>query len=177
MLNDLVGIVDLALSELLPPYMIPSLYIPVTALPLSTSAKLDRNTMQAWSGKLLLAHLSILESYGKVSGEPQNELEVQLQQLWSDTFQCPISDIHRGSHFFRLSGDSIKAMQLGSVCSRHDLRLTVEMIFKHPVLCHMAAKLQENNMDVLENRWNIHLVSMLTNTVFMEPSREGRSCI
>ncbi|PYH86696.1 acetyl-CoA synthetase-like protein [Aspergillus uvarum CBS 121591] len=146
-LNSLVEELDLRLPGLLPPYMVPSLYIPITALPLSASAKLDRSVLQAWAQKLSRADLSNLVSSERDGGPPQDRWELQLQELWADVLRIPASDIRRGDHFFRLGGDSIKAMQLVSAGSRRDLHLTVELAFKHPVLCHLAAQMRRRQSD------------------------------
>ncbi|PWY82054.1 acetyl-CoA synthetase-like protein [Aspergillus heteromorphus CBS 117.55] len=146
-LSSLVDELDVRLPELLPPYMVPSLYIPITALPLSASAKLDRNALQAWAKQLSRADLSNLMSSDLEGGQPQDHWELQLQELWADVLRIPASDIRRGDHFFRLGGDSIKAMQLVSAGSRHDLHLTVELTFKHPVLCNMAVQARKRQSD------------------------------
>jgi amino acid adenylation domain-containing protein len=143
-LNSLVDALDMRLPELLPTYMVPSLYIPVTALPLSASAKLDRNALQAWTKSLSRTHLSNLICPEINSGQPQDHWELQLQRLWADTLRIPVSDIRRGDHFFRLGGDSIKAMQLVSAGSRQNLPLTVELTFKHPILYQMATQMRKH---------------------------------
>lgn len=142
-LNNLVDELDMKLPELLPPYMIPSLYIPILRLPLSPSAKLDRNSLQLWAKKIPRDYLSNLMSSGQNGGPPEDSWEIQLQQLWAEALRVPQSDIKRGDHFFRLGGDSIKAMHLVSAASRRSLHLTVELMFKYPILYKMAAQMRE----------------------------------
>ncbi|PYH49275.1 acetyl-CoA synthetase-like protein [Aspergillus saccharolyticus JOP 1030-1] len=146
-LRDLVDALDKRLPELLPSYMVPSLYIPIATLPLSASAKLDRNALQSWAKNIPRTYLSNLMPSGLHGEQPQDRWERQLQSLWADILRVPTSDIRRGDHFFRLGGDSIKAMRLVSAASRHNLHLTVELTFKHPVLYKMAAHMREHQSD------------------------------
>jgi hypothetical protein len=93
--------------------MIPSIFIPVSALPLTRSAKLDRSALKVWVEALTatdlarLAASSLQEDHGMYT-----KTEEELRKLWCQVLSLSPEHVSRKSHFFRLGGDSIKAMQL-----------------------------------------------------------------
>ncbi|GKT26448.1 SDR family oxidoreductase [Acidovorax sp. SUPP3334] len=88
----------LALS--LPDYMVPTAFVPLPALPLSSSGKLDRQA------------LPVPEVQGdKPYAGPRTPTETALAVLWADILQLPQVGIH--DNFFEIGGHSLMAVQLG----------------------------------------------------------------
>lgn len=67
-----------------------------------------------------------------------NKEESLLQRLWTGLFDDLTRDVTATDHFFRLGGDSMAAMRLVSPVRQQGMTLTVEKIFKHPVLRDLA---------------------------------------
>jgi aryl carrier-like protein len=64
-------------------------------------------------------------------------MENILSSLWSVALELE-EKISRDDHFFRLGGDSIKAMKLSASARRAGMKLSVQSIFKYPCLERMA---------------------------------------
>ncbi|CZS75139.1 unnamed protein product [Fusarium graminearum] len=126
------------LAETLPQHMIPTAFIPLTSMPLTASAKTDRNVLSALASTISVEQLSY---YALTSAEkqfPSSLAEQQMAKLWQEVLNTKI-DIGIHDSFFRIGGDSISAMHLVSRSRAVGISLTVEQIFKNPTLQHMAA--------------------------------------
>ncbi|KAI7970324.1 hypothetical protein EIK77_000321, partial [Talaromyces pinophilus] len=126
-----------SLLKVLPPYMVPSMYVPMTKLPLNTSGKLDRKALQALIGTLDGEQIcSYLNAEPKQP--PKTPTERQLQALWATVLGSSIDSVGRHDHFFRTGGDSVMAMRLVAAAENENISLTVADIFKHPQLSDLA---------------------------------------
>lgn len=128
------------LKEFLPVYMIPSLFIPISYLPVGMSGKLDRRRLQeAFS---CLSEDEIRGHRFQFAGEkslPTTETEEMLQGLWAKVLE--ISDpstIGLDDGFFDLGGDSITAIQLVAAVRRKGFLLTVADVFASSKLRQMS---------------------------------------
>ncbi|KAL4793121.1 hypothetical protein BDV19DRAFT_400169 [Aspergillus venezuelensis] len=135
------------LMEHLPPYMSPSMYAPVSQLPLNLSGKIDRRAVTQFINKQEDAQL---HQYLSVSGphkEPSTETEYKLQQLWAKTLGVDVSQVSADSHFFHIGGDSVAAMRVVSVARDVELVLRVADLFEHPVLQDLARVVEDRELD------------------------------
>lgn len=116
------------LIDRLPDYMIPSLFVHLEKLPLSTNGKLDRKVLPE------------PEVYyqDKQYTPPQTQLEKQLVQIWSEVLGIPQDNIGIQDKFFNLGGDSIISIQL---VSRLRQRLGVSVQVKDIFMDHTIQKL------------------------------------
>lgn len=127
-----------SLLEVLPPYMVPQLFLPVVGLPLTDSGKLDRRV--TWAAAQQLHSLSQYFLVDEVKVPPSTAMELTLQKLWAATLHIPVSSIGARDDFFRSGGDSISAMRLVSKVREHGgLSLSVADIFRSPMLSELAA--------------------------------------
>jgi amino acid adenylation domain-containing protein len=133
-----------ALREFLPQYMIPTLFIPINAMPLTPTGKLDRKALRQWATNLRAEQMAPYQVNGDSteSRTPDSEDERLLQRLWADVLQMPSSDVRAEDHFFALGGDSVMAIELAARLRADGRNLTVSEIFRLPVLCDMATALE-----------------------------------
>lgn len=90
-----------ALGGALPDYMVPSAFVLVEALPLTTNGKLDRNALPA----------PIARDFAAGAYEaPADELELSLARLFGECLQ--LEQIGRQDNFFDLGGDSLLLVDL-----------------------------------------------------------------
>jgi amino acid adenylation domain-containing protein len=141
------------LQKVLPPHMIPSMFVPIRQIPLTTTGKADRKELRA------LASLSTLEAMS-VHGRNRSHLTCQAPKtaqerllcgLWASVLEIDGASIQPTDHFLQLGGDSIKAMKLVGLARACCLIITVQEIFKQPYLSSMAAvmgsvSLETNNL-------------------------------
>lgn len=130
----------LYLKDLLPAYMVPSLFIPISHLPITYSAKLARNRLRE-----AFAYLSEDEIRGyrlQSDGDKlpaTTQTERILQALWAKVLGIhDPSTISLDDGFFELGGDSITAIQLVAAARREGFLLTVSDVFTAPKLRHMC---------------------------------------
>lgn len=127
-----------SLLEVLPPYMVPQLFLPLISLPLTDSGKLDRRV--TWTAVQKLPSLSEYFLVDGVKVPPCTPTELQLQELWAAALNIPSSSVGARDDFFRSGGDSISAMRLVSKAREHGkLSLSVSDIFRSPTLSDLAA--------------------------------------
>jgi len=134
---------DSSLASVLPTYMIPSFYIPVTKMPWTSSGKLDRsrlrNIVQALP-KEVTGPYRLATSENHSSRVPTSPIEQKLQRLWETILSISKQgSIGLEDHFFRLGGDSVSAMRLVGASRTEGILLSVMDIFRNPRLCDMAS--------------------------------------
>ncbi|EKG18856.1 AMP-dependent synthetase/ligase [Macrophomina phaseolina MS6] len=128
------------LTTVLPPYMVPSAFIPLAALPRNASGKLDRKSMRERADQLPASQLNRYALLASTKRAPRTEQERKLQAAWAETLDAHPDSIGSDTSFFRVGGDSIGAMRMVSIArEKYGLMLTVADIFNQPRLCDMAA--------------------------------------
>jgi amino acid adenylation domain-containing protein/thioester reductase-like protein len=144
--DDKASVVSLAaqmsqqLAQQLPPYMIPSVFLPLAYMPLTASGKTDRRLIASFGDSLTLTELSAVAGNAAVTESrlPTTTTEMTLRQIWADILHCPVEEIGAESNFFHLGGDSIEAMNLTRRCRTEGFQLQVGDILGNLVLSDMA---------------------------------------
>ncbi|TIC90013.1 Nonribosomal peptide synthetase 12 [Colletotrichum higginsianum] len=160
------------LSLDLPPYMVPSIFLPISRLPQTPSGKLDRKKLlqlatehcSPQAAKCLdatqtntcsiddeLHHPSALDNTFSPSQQ-------RLRSLWANVLKVEAASIGPNDNFFSLGGDSILAMRLAAAGLEEGVRLSVLIIMRHPIFSRMAAEVDQNqgvdaNHDAVERRY------------------------
>lgn len=138
--------IEQELSVVLPRYMVPAAFIPLTEIPLLVSCKTDRKKLRALGAAMSRKDLAKLKLQKAEKHKPGTEVERRLQLLWSRLLGDGI-DIGIEDNFFDVGGDSLKAMRLVAAARAEGLGITVADIFQHPKLVDMALTMREINPD------------------------------
>jgi acyl carrier protein len=120
------------LGEKLPEYMIPSDVVPLEALPLTPSGKVDRRALPApdRSGR----------EFDEAYVEPRTLLEQELAKIWADLLGLERVGIQ--DNFFDLGGHSLLATQVISrIRQRFQVELPLRSLFEAPTLAGLATLL------------------------------------
>jgi len=129
------------LSELLPDYMVPSIFVHLNEFPLNTSGKVDRKALPDPEFK------GDEDSYV----EPSTDLEKQLVEIWQDVLN--IERVGLRDDFFRMGGNSILVIRLVNRISLDtEIKLSVADIFKNSTI-----ELIINNFAYKEKRYELEL--------------------
>ncbi|KAK4131434.1 synthetase-like protein [Trichocladium antarcticum] len=148
-LREALARADAEVAEVLPRYMVPTAYIPVSRIPTLISGKTDRKKLREFGAKVDLRHLTARNSETTSSNapggsedrpdRPLTDMEQHLRQAWALTLKVDADAIRLDDNFFALGGDSLAAMRLSSACREQGLDLSVINTFGHPTLAAMAA--------------------------------------
>ncbi|KAK8101384.1 hypothetical protein PG999_011758 [Apiospora kogelbergensis] len=136
--SALDGLED-ALKNVLPRHMVPAAFIPLGEMPLTASAKTDRKVLKLLASMVPTEELVRLgtRSSSRQLNAPGSVMEKLLARLWSATLGRQL-DLDVGDSFFKVGGDSLSAMRLVSLAGSHNLKLSVEQVFKSATLSEMA---------------------------------------
>jgi amino acid adenylation domain-containing protein len=116
------------LAQRIPEYMIPPRFVVLTALPLTTNGKVDRQALPAPD-----ATRPVLEKHFM---PPRNEAERILAAIWSDVLG--VTQVGALDNFFELGGDSIRSIAILSRAQEQRLKLSLQQMFEHPTVAGMA---------------------------------------
>ncbi|MCJ1469343.1 hypothetical protein MMC07_007976 [Pseudocyphellaria aurata] len=139
---------SIRLSTSLPRYMIPSVFIPMRAIPLTTSGKIDRRQLQDVIAGLTMEELARFHGEQQEKKVPSTENEKRMHRLWVEILALGPNMIGTNDSFVQLGGDSILAMKLVAAAHGEGLLLTVADVFRTPVLSELATVVAEiGNVD------------------------------
>ena len=140
-LNDGASVNELRdlLSKNLPDYMIPSHFIVINSLPLTSSGKIDRRALPEPEGAALQVEYVA----------PQNETEEVLAKIWSEILG--IEKVGIKDNFFDLGGHSLKGTILVSrIHKEFNIELPLKELFKKPTIAEISEY-------ILNAEENLHL--------------------
>lgn len=119
----------------LPKHMVPTLYIPVDYIPLSTSGKIDRKLIRDIGNHLSAEQISNCSLVDALTRAPATPSENILCELCSDILG---QEVGPEDNFFLIGGDSLGAMTLVTGAARTGLIFTVSDVLRNPVLSSLA---------------------------------------
>ncbi|MDX2242773.1 MAG: thioesterase domain-containing protein [Leptolyngbyaceae cyanobacterium bins.302] len=137
------------LKQTLPDYMVPSAFVPLEALPLTSNGKVDRASVAEQSHRALLPlrddsiHVSNTAnaqsaSRGNTSITPT---EATLMEIWQELLR--LKQVHIHDNFFELGGHSLLATQMTSrVRDTFGLELPLKNVFEAPTIAQLAPILE-----------------------------------
>ncbi|NEW06823.1 amino acid adenylation domain-containing protein [Paenibacillus sp. SYP-B3998] len=124
-----------SLTSLLPNYMIPSYFVKIDSIPLTSNGKVDRKLLP-------IPNLTLGSRTGTVA--PRTPLEEELVRMWEEILE--IEPIGIQDNFFELGGHSLKAMMLvARVYKRLQLEVALTSIFQAPTIEALAHLLQSKH--------------------------------
>jgi len=119
------------LTRSLPDYMVPSFFVYLDALPLTSNGKIDRKGLPAPDLSLRLG----------VYVAPQTETELALASIWSEVLRVP--EVSMNDNFFRIGGHSLLATQVISrVRESFSIDIPLRTLFEHPTIADLALEIE-----------------------------------
>ncbi|KAI0527995.1 hypothetical protein F5B22DRAFT_653082 [Xylaria bambusicola] len=145
--------VQARLESVLPYYMVPSLLVPISELPLTASKKTDRKRLREM-GPELSADLKLQElrklAAAREKRKPRTVAERRLLGLWAEALDIDADSISIENSFFQLGGDSMAAMKLTGIARKMGISLPVANIFRNPTFAAQAQVLTSTAPDADE---------------------------
>ncbi|KAJ5590150.1 hypothetical protein N7450_004122 [Penicillium hetheringtonii] len=134
------------LADVLPPYMIPSIYIPLEKFPY-LGEQVDFESLKSITEhvteELLLQLRTAFTNLRSGRGKQMTMKERALRGLWAKSLGMEEDKLALDDNFFRLGGDSIMAMKLVSALRLIGYHLSVTDMFRNMQLSAMASALEE----------------------------------
>jgi len=129
--NELRGFLQKTLAD----YMIPSVFVNIDKIPLTSNGKVDRKALPAPSNSR--------PELGTPIVEPRTMLERELVSIWAEILSLQEVGIH--DSFFDLGGHSLAATRVVSqVIKKFQLELPLQSLFQSPTIAEMAAVIMEH---------------------------------
>jgi len=123
------------LSQTLPEYMIPSYFVHMEKIPITSNGKVDRKALP-------VPNTEIGDDYIA----PRDEIEAQLAALWSEVLGIEQNRIGIDTSFFKIGGHSLKATTLVSkIHKTFHVMLSMTEVFEFPKLKDLAAYIKKAN--------------------------------
>ena len=126
-------------------FMVPTVWIPVRALPTLASGKINRRNIQTWVES---PDLEIFNAVSRInteaftsSLEPHREAtstETLIRTIWSRVLSLPADLIRLDHTFLSLGGDSISAMQVVYQAHLENLRIGVKDVLRCKTITDLA---------------------------------------
>ena len=126
------------LAHILPSYMIPSIFVPISRIPIGITGKVDRPGLRQPLLTLTddeLAVYMLLDSHKRAPATPT---ELKLHAIWTEVLPSKVRSIGADDSFFRLGGDSVTVMKLATAARNAGISISVADIFRFPELSRMA---------------------------------------
>jgi acyl carrier protein len=121
------------LAETLPEFMLPSFFVFLDRLPLSTNGKVDRRS---------LPEPDVAAIRSKCHTNPRNPTEQLLAEIWSELLG--VDDIGVEDNFFELGGHSLLAIQLRTrIRSAFDVEIPLTELMTATTIERLAARVEE----------------------------------
>jgi len=127
------------LSDHLPDYMVPAVFVVFDELPLLPSGKIDR-------AGLARRELEERELPAAAYEAPRGEAERALAEVWAQVLGLERVGVRE--NFFELGGDSILSLQVIARARRAGLELGPQQIFQYPTVAELAAVAAESSRHV-----------------------------
>ncbi|HEX7318159.1 MAG TPA: amino acid adenylation domain-containing protein [Pyrinomonadaceae bacterium] len=128
------------LRERLPEYMVPSLFVTLERMPVTSNGKVDRKALPAPDG----ARPELEEEYVA----PSTPVEEVLCGIWSEVLGT--ERVGTADNFFNLGGDSILSIQVRARAQRAGLDFTLQQLFQHQTVRELARAIDGAESDAAD---------------------------
>ena len=119
-----------AAAEILPHHMVPSIFVPMAALPMNASGKVDRLALPAPER----------QAATETTPRPLSDDEQQVAAVWSDVLAVPVAD--PDADFFALGGNSLSAVRVTTLLAHATgKQLALARWLSTPTVAGLAAAL------------------------------------
>ncbi|MDH6431509.1 amino acid adenylation domain-containing protein, partial [Paenibacillus sp. PastH-4] len=148
------------LAACLPEYMIPSYFVAIDSLPLTTNGKVDRKSLP----KPEAAHT------GSVYEAPSTPTQRQLADIWQEVLGTEQVGIH--DNFFVLGGDSIKVIRLVSRINR-DMETPLQMkdLYLHQTIGQLSDLLSQERKPVRQLEFGREMLKQMKRRITDDPEQ------
>ena len=129
------------LAGYLPVYMLPSYFVQVERIPLTSNGKVDRNALPEPKTLLTVEHV-----------KPRDDVESKLTAIWSEILDIEENAVGIDSNFFHLGGHSLSATLLvAKIHKKFNVKLAMAILFEKPTIREIGEYMKHANEDKHES--------------------------
>ena len=169
--TDLTKALRAHLESLLPVYMVPSLYIMLQKIPLTTNGKVDRKALPDPSIIRLQEPSNNSLAKPLENAIPRNALEAQLTEVWSQILSVDkpnnekitpslgaIKTIDINQNFFELGGDSLGVIRLSkAIKEKMNCELEVVDLFQYTTIASQAVFISQQSSVISQQMLDVNV--------------------
>jgi len=134
---DITQIREYLLKEL-PEFIVPSRFIQLEKMPLTSNGKVDRRGLPEPAA----------DGPGNSYAAPRGALEKELIRLWSEVLNAEPGNIGIDDNFFEIGGHSLRAtILISKIYKAFDIMISLQDMFKNPTIRGTAAYIKNNTKD------------------------------
>ncbi|TCP59139.1 amino acid adenylation domain-containing protein [Tumebacillus sp. BK434] len=120
------------LQDKLPEYMVPSVFVTLSRLPVTANGKIDRKALPAPANEFLSEEAFVA---------PRTETEARVAAIWAQVLQLESIGVH--DSFFDIGGHSLLATQVISrLRQTFGIELEMSELFQYPTVAGLAARVE-----------------------------------
>ncbi|MBD1580778.1 non-ribosomal peptide synthetase [Pseudoalteromonas sp. S16_S37] len=140
------------LAKTLPEYMIPAIFMPLTAFPLTINGKIDRRALP----EPKVDRSTLTQEFVA----PSSAIEVGIAKIWQQVLN--VDSVSVNDNFFALGGDSLRAVQVNELLEQQGISLPLEQIFKTQTIKALAEYLSQHDADSMGVVKDVPAFSMIS---------------
>ncbi|MCV9927837.1 amino acid adenylation domain-containing protein [Flavobacterium sp. LS1R49] len=126
-----------SLSKVLPEYMVPSYYVELESLPLTSNGKINKKA---------LPEISEQDIIRKEYVAPRNETEEKLAEIWQEMLK--VDKIGVTDNFFNLGGHSLLVVRIINQIKKDlGLNISVKTFFENPTIDALSEQLKDKKTE------------------------------
>jgi amino acid adenylation domain-containing protein len=122
------------LSERLPAYMAPQVFVQLDEWPLTPSGKLDQRALPTPG----LERSQFNDTYVA----PQTHVEQMLADAWAEVLR--VQEVGVNDNYFELGGDSIRSVSLMAAAKKRGVSFSLEELFRYQTIAELVKELEAN---------------------------------
>jgi amino acid adenylation domain-containing protein len=128
------------LEDILPDYMVPSIFMWINEFPITKNGKIDKENLPAPE--------YVRPNSAPPLKKPRTELEKNISSVWSEQLNIPVIGID--DNFFDLGGTSLLTQKVTTLLrKRFNLKVPVTKIYQFPTIAGISEYLQGNTASAL----------------------------
>ncbi|MBQ4839491.1 non-ribosomal peptide synthetase [Pseudoalteromonas luteoviolacea] len=129
---------DAQLRQVLPAHMLPSEYLVLANMPLTSHGKLDKGALRARVGKVVTSTLPVA-SQMQTTASAHSDI---LLSIYRELLKCPTLGLE--DDFFAMGGDSILSIQIATRARVQGVELAVSDVFTYPSVAQLSAHIGQS---------------------------------
>lgn len=119
-----------------PDYMVPSAFVLLTAIPLTSNGKVDKRRLPKPDYEAQQVYVA-----------PSGEVEIRLAEIWQQVLR--VEQIGVNDNFFEIGGDSILSIQVVSRAKQAGIAITTKQLFKAQSVAELAKLAATNDVSLV----------------------------